>query len=153
MKSLQVISKNYKLLSLSRIGAIPMAKEKFSDKMKDGLSVQEIEDFAKKYTTEVFIVLALIIACISSIFDFFTGPTWSLLFATVGAIVAMFLPEKIAEFGKKASVVVNKKDRATQVIVGVVRIVLAIFLPFIIFAVIGLHAGLGFHTFVNKEEN
>ncbi len=121
-------------------------KDNFSDKIKEGVSVQEIEDFAKKYTNEMFLVLAFVIACISSIFDFFTGPTFSIVCATIGAIVALLMPERIREIAEKISGFIHKKDKTTQIVVGIVRIVIAIFLPFILFAGIGLQCGIGFHT-------
>jgi hypothetical protein len=67
-----------------------MSKNKLSGKLKEGVSVQELEDFARKYSTEVFTVVALIIGCISSIFNFFTGPTWTILFLTLGAVLGIF---------------------------------------------------------------
>ena len=61
-----------------------MDKDKFTDKLKEGVSVQELEEFARKHTTEVFSVLAIIVGAISSAFDFFTGPGWTIVFTALG---------------------------------------------------------------------
>ena len=45
--------------------------KKMAEKLKEGVTVEELEKFARKYTTEVFIVFAIIIAAISSSFSFF----------------------------------------------------------------------------------
>ena len=60
-----------------------MDKNKFTDKLKEGVSVHEIESFARKHTSEVFPVLAIVIGSISSMFDFFTGAGFSIFFVAV----------------------------------------------------------------------
>jgi len=122
-----------------------MAK-KVTEKIKEGVSVEEIEKFARKYTNEVFLILALIIATISSIFGFFTGPTWSLIFAGLLAIVGIALPVQVGKFLKKLLKFQAVSPKTTIIIIGIVRIVLGIFIPFILFAEIGLLAGYSFHT-------
>lgn len=120
-------------------------KQKMSDMLKDGVSVQEIETFARKYTTEVFLVLAILIASISSIFDFFSGPGWSIAFAGVCMIIAVLLPDQIEKGMKKLFSFSSKNEKSMQIIIGIVRIVIAIFIPFIIFGLLGLLAGTSFH--------
>jgi hypothetical protein len=72
-------------------------KENITEKYKEGVSVEEIEKFARKYTNEVFLILSLIIATISSIFKFFTGPSWSLIFAGLLAIAGIAFPCMLAK--------------------------------------------------------
>jgi hypothetical protein len=121
-------------------------KDKESLNIKDGVSVHEIEGFVKKHLAESFIVLAVIIGTISSVFDFFTRPSWSLIFAGIGAIVSIIFPEKISELMEKCSCFLKKQEKASQIVIGIVRIVLAIFIPFVIFAEIGLLAGCKFSS-------
>ena len=116
------------------------------DKFKEGVSVQELENFARKYTTEVFLILALIIAAISSILDFFTGPSLSIGFTALGAIVSVAFPDKVINIQKKLFKFLAKPEKASQYIVGGIRLVIAIFLPFILFAEIGILAGIAFHN-------
>lgn len=125
-------------------------KENFTEKFKEGVSVEDIEKFARKYTNEVFLILSLIIATISSIFTFFTGPGWSLLFAGLLAIVGIAFPVHVEKIVKKIFKFQSKDDKTTIIIIGIVRIVLAIFIPFILFAEIGLLAGYSFHTVVKE---
>ena len=127
-------------------------KPKMSDKLKEGVSVQEIEDFARKYMSEVFVVLAIIIASISSTFDFFTGPGWSICLAGLGSVVAIIFPRQIKEFVTKVHNFMNKQQKSTQIIIGVVRLIVALFIPLLLFAVIGLHAGLAIHDFEKKSQ-
>ena len=125
-------------------------KGSISEKLKEGVSVHEIETFARKYTIEAFLILALIIATISSIFDFFTGPGWSLVFGGLGAIASIAFPEQVIKIEKKLFKIVTRKEKSAQIAVGIVRIVIALFLPFIIFAEIGLLAGSAFHHFSHQ---
>ncbi|MBN2479890.1 MAG: hypothetical protein JXA94_06650 [Parachlamydiales bacterium] len=127
-----------------------MAK-KVGEKIKEGVSVEELEKLARKYTTEVFLILSIIIAAISSAFGFFTGPSWSLFFAGIGAIVSIAIPEKTEGALRKLIMIAFKKDKSTEIVVGIVRIVIAIFVPFITFAEIGLLAGQAFHLLSKKD--
>ena len=123
-----------------------MAKKDMKDKIKEGVSVEEIENFARKYLNEVFLVLSFIIATISSIFGFFTGPVWSVLFAGALAIVGIVLPVQVGKILKIMLKMQMKSEKTTMIIIGVVRLVFSIFIPFIIFAELGLLAGHAFHA-------
>ncbi len=125
-------------------------KEKFTDKLKEGVSVEEIENFARKYTMEVFSSLAIIIAAISSTFDFFTGPGWSLMLGALAAVLGIVFPKQIdAALGKFYGFVV-KQEKSTQIIIGVVKIVIALFVPFIIFILVGCLAGSAYHNYMRN---
>ena len=71
---------------------------------------------------------------------------WSLFFAGLGAIIGIALPDQVGKFLKKMLKIQSKADKSTIVIVGVVRLIVAIFIPFIIFAEMGLLAGYAFHS-------
>ena len=117
-----------------------------TDKFKEGVSVKEIEGFARKYTNEAFLILAIIIATISSVFDFFSGPSLTIILAGLGAILSIAFPEKVIKIEKMIFKFLSKQEKTTQIVVGIVRIVLAVFIPFIIFAELGVLAGIAFHN-------
>ena len=125
-------------------------KESPIDKIKEGVSVKELESFARKYLTEVFLIVAILIATLSSVFDFFTGPRWSLIFAGIGCIISIAFPTQILKFEKPLFRFLKRQDNTTQIIAGVVRIIFSIFIPFIIFLEMGILAGLAFH-FIPKQ--
>lgn len=129
-----------------------MNKNKFSEKLKEGVSVQEIEDFARKYSTEVFSVLALIIGAISSVFNFFTGPGWTIIFTALGAILGIFFPAPVEKGLKQLYDFTYKQEKMTQFILGGVKIVIAIFIPFILFGVFGLLAGTSYHYYTRHAQ-
>ncbi|MDP1608270.1 MAG: hypothetical protein Q8L98_03020 [Chlamydiales bacterium] len=129
-----------------------MRKNKFSEKLKEGISVQELEDFARKYSSEVFSVIALVIAAISSIFDFFTGPGWAILFMTIGAVLGIFFPTPVDKGLKQLYEFVFKQEKSTQLILGGVKIVIAIFIPFVLFAITGLLAGTSYHYYTRRGQ-
>jgi uncharacterized membrane protein len=121
-------------------------KDKIAEKLKEGVSVEEIEKFARRYTPEVFIIISMIIATISSVFGFFTGPSWSLIFSGLCLVVTIVLPDPIEKmFNKFQSFLVNQ-NKTTLIIIGIVRIILAIFIPFILFTEMGFLAGIAFHS-------
>jgi hypothetical protein len=129
-----------------------MDKNKFTDKLKGGVSVHDMEEFARKHTTEVFSVLAIVIGTISSIFDFFTGPSWTILFTALGCIIAIFFPTPVERGLKQLYSFTCKQEKTTEMIIGGVKIIIAIFIPFIYFGLLGLLAGTSFHYYMRHAQ-
>lgn len=129
-----------------------MAKNKLVDKLKEGVSVHELEGFASKHTTEVFTVIAIIIGAISSSFDFFTGPKLTILFLTIGALVALFFPAPVEKGLKQLYSFTFKQEKMTEIILGAVKIVVAIFIPFVYFGLLGLLAGTSYHYYIRHAQ-
>lgn len=133
-------------------GRGPMDKGRFSDKIKEGISVNEIEGFANKHTTEAFSMIALIIAAISSSFDFFTGPRFALLFLVIGTLVSIIFPLQIERGLKQFYAFTFKQEKMTEIIFGIVKIVVALFIPFLYFGFVGLLAGASYHYFIRHGQ-
>jgi hypothetical protein len=129
-----------------------MAKNKIVDKLKEGVSVHELEGFARKHTTEVFSTLALIIAGISSAFDFFTGPKITLFFLVIGVLAAIFFPAPVERGLKQLYTFTFKQEKMTEIILGCVKIIIAIFIPFIYFGLVGLLAGTSYHYYIRRAQ-
>lgn len=109
-------------------------------KPKEGVSVKEMEEFAKKYRFEVFLCLKFLFACIFSLIGYFRGG-WSLFFGMGGAILGVIFPTKIETMMKKIFQFVFKQESLVQIVLGVVGLILAIFVPFVTFLMIGLVGG------------
>lgn len=107
-------------------------------KLKDGFSVREIEGFAKKHRVEVFFVLAFLLSLLFS-FVFFTG--WSSLLASIGGICGVLFPKQAEGALKKATAFFAKQEDTTQLILAIAGLVLAMFLPLLIFLLLGSAGG------------
>lgn len=129
-----------------------MSKNKITDKLKEGVSVKEIEEFTRKHTTEVFSILAILIATVSSCWDFFTGPKLTIFFVALGCVVAILFPVQIERGLKQLYNFAFKQEKTTQMIIGAVKIVVAIFIPFLIFGIVGLLAGSSYHYYVRQAQ-
>ncbi len=129
-----------------------MDKKDIMGKLKDGISVQEMEDFARKYVTEIFTVAAIAIGAISSMFDFFTGPSLTILFLAIGAIIGIFFPSQTEKGLKQIYTFAFKQEKMTQMILGGVKIVVALFIPFLLFGLIGLLAGTSYHYYTRHAQ-
>lgn len=125
---------------------------KFMDKIKEGVSVQEVEDFARKYTAEVFTVLAIIVASISSMYDYFTGPKMAILFLALSTVVGIFFTAPVDRGLKQFYSFQAKQEKMTQLVIGLLKIIVALFIPFILFAGLGLLAGSSFHYYMRRSE-
>lgn len=129
-----------------------MAKNKIVDKLKEGISVQEMEDFARKHTTEVFTVLAILIGTISSMYDFFTGPKLTILFLALGTFLGIFFPVPVEKGLKQLYGFTFKQEKMTQVVIGAVEIIIALFIPFLLFGILGLLAGTSYHYYTRHAQ-
>lgn len=127
-----------------------MDKNKFTEKLKEGISVQEIEQFARKHLTEVFFVLALFVGAISSSFNFFTGPGLTIFLTMVGAILGIFFPVNVERILKKLYTFAIQQEKGTQIVIGSVKIVIGIFIPFVLFGLVGLLAGTSYHYYTRQ---
>jgi hypothetical protein len=110
------------------------------DGNKKGVSVKEIEEFTKKHRYEVFFCALFVLTCIFSIFGHFGGG-WSIFFAMGGAVLGIIFPSKTESLLKMVFTFIFKQEKTIQIVLGAVSLLLAIFLPFIIFLVIGLIGG------------
>jgi hypothetical protein len=110
-------------------------------KLKEGMSVQELENFGKKYRFEIFFILYFILATLLT-FLFF-GATWSIFLAGIGGILGIWLPGKIEKAAKGAFRFVYKQEKVTRVILAVVGAAIAFFLPPLVFFFTGLMGGAG----------
>jgi hypothetical protein len=100
----------------------------------------------------VFAVLAIIVGAISSAFDFFTGPGWTIVFTGLGTIAAIFFPAPIEKGLKQIYSFTSKQEKTTEMILGGVMLVVAIFVPFIFFAFLGLLAGTSYHYYIRHAQ-
>ena len=130
-----------------------MNKNKFTEKLKEGVSAKEIEDFVRHHTTEVFSIVAIIIAAASSCWNFFLGgPKIAVFFAVLGCVAAILFPIVIDRLLKQLYDFSFKQEKSTQLILSGVRIVIAIFIPFVLFAILGLLAGTSYHYYVRHAQ-
>ena len=119
-----------------------------SKKLKEGVSVQELENFGKRYRFEIFFVIYFLLATLLT-FLFF-GATWSVFLAGVGGILGIWLPKKIEKAAKAAFQFVFKQEKATKLILAIVGVIVSFFLPPLVFFFLGLMGGTGMHAAASK---
>ncbi|MDN3508533.1 MAG: hypothetical protein P0S93_00630 [Candidatus Neptunochlamydia sp.] len=117
--------------------------EKMDKKLKEGVSVQELENLGKKYHFEIFFVLYFLLATLLT-FIFF-GAAWSIFLAGIGGILGIWLPNKVEKAAKGAFHFVCKQEKATKLVLAIVGVVVSFFLPPLVFFFLGLLGGTGMH--------
>ncbi len=118
--------------------------DKHSKQQKDGVSVKELEIFAKKYRFEVFLCLFFLLAGIFGCILWHPG--WSVLLVGAGGIIGSLIPQKIGQISRKLLGFVFRQDRNTQIIIAAIALILAIFVPPLVYLLFGLHAGKSMHV-------
>ena len=117
--------------------------EKMDKKLKEGVSVQELENFGKKYHFQIFFAVYFLLATLLT-FIFF-GAAWSIFLAGVGGILGIWLPTKVEKAAKGAFHFVYKQEKATKLVLAIVGVIISFFLPPLIFFFLGLFGGAGIH--------
>lgn len=117
-----------------------MSDEQNQEK-KEGMSVQELENFGRKYRFEIFFLVYFILA---TFFTFvFFGAAWSIYLAGIGGVLGIWLPAKVEKAAQGSFHFVLKQEKMTQIILAVVGVVVAFFLPPLVFFLLGLMGGMG----------
>jgi len=109
------------------------------EKLKQGLSVQELENLGKKYRFEIFFVLYFIVAAIFAGMIF--GLSWSIFLGALGGVLGVFMPRKAEAIIKKLFGFVFKQEKVTRLIFACVGLVVAFLLPPLIFFILGFVGG------------
>lgn len=119
-------------------------------KKNEGVSVKDIETFAKKNRFELFFLFSIILATFFS-FVFFS-PGWSILFTAIGALLGGLFTEKLGRTCKALAQFVFKQEHIVQFVLGGVLLILSIFLPPLIFFQLGIHGGMQMkHILLEKK--
>lgn len=112
-------------------------------KFKTGMSVKEIEAFAKKNRFEVFLCVLFFLACVFSFIMWGTG--WAIIAAFLGAVGGALLSEKVELLSKKTLGFLFKQEATTQMVLAIVILILAIVLSPLYFFILGIHGGKSLH--------
>jgi hypothetical protein len=112
-------------------------------KLKEGVSIKEVESFAKKHRFEVFFCLIFVLACFFSFVIW--GPWWTIIGATTGGVIGVLSPMKAGMVCHKAFYFIFKQEQTTQLVLAIVGLILAIFIPPLTFFCLGLHGGKDLH--------
>ncbi|HSX04302.1 MAG TPA: hypothetical protein VLG76_06195 [Rhabdochlamydiaceae bacterium] len=109
------------------------------DKEREGYTVKEIQSLTMRYKFEVFYCLLFVIA---SLFSLLWGVRISVFLAGLGGILGVLLPLHVERVLRKMSAFVLKQEAVTQLVIGIVSLVLAVFLPFLVFLLLGINGGM-----------
>lgn len=112
--------------------------EKPEEKRKQGMSVQEIENFGRKFRLELFYSVLFVLAAFFGCLMY--APGWSVVLAGIGGIVGIWIPSHVDMIASGTYSFLKKQNAAVNWIVVAISYIIAIFLPMIIFFIAGLGA-------------
>jgi len=112
-------------------------------KIKDGVSIQELENFGRKYHFEILFVIYFLLATFLSFFWKTFGTTWSIFLAGIGGILGSWISDKIETAAHITFRFINKQEKITRLILAIAGALVAFFLPPVVFFLTGLMGGAG----------
>lgn len=120
--------------------------------MKDfnlGNKASNLGRFAHKHTVEVLTAVAVLIGAFSAWTHLFWGTlSWSMLFLVVGSIVGLFWAYPVDHLMKKIYRVSGGQNRMMMLVAEGIKILIALFIPFLYFAFIGLMGGTAYQYYI-----
>lgn len=116
--------------------------KKLGNKLTEGVSVKEIEQFSKRYFIELFFTLLFFLATLFS--WLFWGLPWSILLAGIGGIIGTWMPKKIGQLSQSVFRFLRGQQKATRITLAIVFLIFAVFIPPLIYLLIGLAAAQSF---------
>ncbi len=112
-------------------------------KNKGGFTVGELEGKVKKYGLEIALCVVFVLTAVFALVHGSSMLHWSILLCMIFAIVGILVPKSMDKITTHALRFIYK-EKITSIVMGVIACLVAIFLPPIIFAIVGLVAGKAF---------
>lgn len=130
-----------------------MNKNKFDlHKMRENFS--GVEKFAHKYMVETLTAVAIVVGAFSAWTHLFIGTLgWSMLFLVIGSVLGIFMPTQMDGILKKIYSFSRGESRTSVIVSEVVKIAVALFLPFIYFAFLGIMSGTAYQYYVHVSQS
>lgn len=107
---------------------------------KSGFTVSELEGTAKKYATEIGLAAIFIVTGIFTLIWGGAMMVWSILLCMILAIVGALVPDSMMVWMSKSLDFIYK-EKVMLIVSGIVLIIIGLFIPVLIFALVGLIAG------------
>jgi hypothetical protein len=115
--------------------------------------MKQTQQFARRHMTELLSALALVIAGFSSWMKlFWFGEGLSLLCLVIGAIVGIFFPRMIEKMVNRFYEMTYFEAKTSEIIIGIIKIAVALLVPFIYFLGVGMLAGDAYHYFTRHSQ-
>lgn len=110
---------------------------------KNGFTVGELQNKMQKYGFEISMCSIFIITALFTVIWGGMWVIWSIILCMAGGVVGVLFPMQVRDISAKVLDFIYK-ERFTCIVVAILGIVIGIFLPSIIFALVGLAAGKSF---------
>lgn len=124
--------------------------EENKEKKVKGFTVSQIEGQAKKYASEIGLSVIFVVTCIFTLIWGGAMMVWSVLLCMIFAVIGTLIPDYM-------NIAVNKsldfiyKEKIILIVIAVVLLIVAIFVPVINFGLVGLLAGGSFSLSMRKK--
>lgn len=108
--------------------------------MKEGFTMQEIEQFGKTHKMSILLSAVFLVSAICNMLFWDSLSIWLI---ALGAIGGLCFPEHISGFLLKTAGFIGKQERTVRLVFAGVALALAIVFPPLHFLIAGLIAGVG----------
>ncbi len=111
-----------------------------SKKNKKGFTVSELEGTAKRFASEIGLAVIFLVTGVFTLIWGGAMMVWSIILCMIFGIVGALISCSMMGWISKALDFIYK-DKIILIVIGVVMVIIGIFVPVLIFALVGLVAG------------
>lgn len=118
------------------------------EEKKEGVSIREIEEFAKQHRSKLLLTVVFAMAALFGLWGAFK-PGWCVMLGMGAAILGYLAPLQTMNALRKVFQFVIKQENAVRFTLCAIIVLLACFVPFSIFVLVGSLGGSTVYQIVN----
>lgn len=127
-------------------------ENKDSNEQRKGFTVSELEGTAKKYASEIGLAVIFIVSAIFTLIWSGAMMVWAILLCMILGVIGAVIPDSMT-VGINKSIDFIYKEKIVLIVTGIVLLIIGIFIPVLIFALVGLIAGGALSLSMKKKKD
>lgn len=117
-------------------------------------SLPEFQRYARSHLSELMTIGSILLASISSWYGTFWGSAgWSFFMFSIAMAVGVLIPNHADKILKQIYRILTQRSKTGELVLGIVKMLIAIAIPWVIFAIVGILAGESYHYYTRPHRD